>query len=90
MRDVVRLALHPVPQAIREAASAGWMRRWRSMLSVAVQRAVAKRETSDGALMDAVCRFTTPPPEPLDWSRGALTFFCFVTTPACLRPRRAR
>ena len=41
VRDLVRLKAYRAPPAIRAAATVAWARRWWSMLSVAVQQAVA-------------------------------------------------
>ena len=41
LRDLVRVRACRAPPALRSAAASGWTRRWWSMLSVAVQQAVA-------------------------------------------------
>ena len=41
VRDLVRLRAYSAPPAVRAAATAGWPQRWWSMLSIAVQQAVA-------------------------------------------------
>ncbi|CAE7641677.1 unnamed protein product [Symbiodinium sp. KB8] len=41
VQDLVRLRAYRASPAVRAAATAGWARRWWSMLSVAVQQAVA-------------------------------------------------
>ena len=43
VQDLVRLKGHRAPRALRAAASGAWARRWWSMLSVAVQQAVASK-----------------------------------------------
>ncbi|OLQ05963.1 hypothetical protein AK812_SmicGene10809 [Symbiodinium microadriaticum] len=59
----------------------GWSRARRPSAKQRPQASRQAPETSDGALMDAVCRFTTPPPEPLDWHGRAAVV---AVTPARL------
>ena len=62
----------PAPHAIRAAATASWARRWRGILSVAVQQAVAstalggpwlhplQSESSDGPPLDTLLHLAAP------------------------------
>ena len=72
VQDLVRLKDHRAPPALRAAASGAWARRWWSMLSEAVQQAVAstalggpwmhplQSETHEGPPLDALLHLEAP------------------------------
>ena len=63
VRDLLRLRACRAPPTVRQAAAAGWARRWWSVLSVAVQAAVGTTALGQAPCVSAGSDFT---PLPLD------------------------